>query len=103
MKKIHKALVCSLLMVSTVGLFAKTHHVSKEKTEHSIVQPGQKVDLNKATLVQLESLKGIGAKKAQEIVSYRQAHGGFKSVDELTAIRGINQRLVDDLKQRVIV
>ena len=41
------------------------------------------VNINTANVEELQQLKGIGAKKAAEIVAYREAHGEFKNVDEL--------------------
>jgi competence protein ComEA len=41
------------------------------------------------------SLSGIGPTKAQAIVDYRQKHGPFRSVDELTQVKGISQKLIN--------
>ena len=43
---------------------------------------------------QLTALKGLGKKRAQAIVSYRQAHGAFKSVAGLVKVKGIGQALL---------
>ncbi|ANJ67643.1 hypothetical protein A9404_09860 [Halothiobacillus diazotrophicus] len=51
-----------------------------------------KVNLNTATVTQLESVKGIGPKLAGAIVAYRQAHHGFKSLDELKSVKGIGDK-----------
>ncbi|MEQ1574234.1 MAG: helix-hairpin-helix domain-containing protein, partial [Vicinamibacterales bacterium] len=45
------------------------------------------VNLNTATIVQLESLPGIGTRTAERIVEYRQKNGGFKKVEETLEIR----------------
>ncbi len=55
-----------------------------------------KINLNKATLQELTgSFKGIGKKRAEAIVSYREANGGFKSVEDLAKVRGLGQSFVD--------
>jgi competence protein ComEA len=51
--------------------------------------PSVPLDLNTATLEQLETLDGVGPATAQKIVDYRTAHNGFGSVDELDQVPGI--------------
>src|SRR3954453_5395295 len=50
--------------------------------------PSQPINLNTATLEQLDTLDGVGPTTAQKILDYRTQHGGFSSVDELDAIPG---------------
>lgn len=61
------------------------------------------VNINKANSAQLQTLNGIGPAKAQEIIKYRKAHGGFKSVDELVNVNGIGPKTVDKLRAQVSV
>jgi competence ComEA-like helix-hairpin-helix protein len=49
------------------------------------------VDLNRATAEELHLLPGIGPKSVQAILSYREEHGGFTRVEELTTIPGIKE------------
>ena len=49
------------------------------------------VNLNTATVAQLETLPGIGPATAQRILEYRQKSGGFKKVEELMNVRGIGE------------
>jgi len=60
--------------------------------------PETKVNINTATLDQLQTLPRIGAKVAQRILDYRQAHKGFKSVDELRNVKGIGPKVLENLK-----
>jgi competence protein ComEA len=54
------------------------------------------VNINTADAATLaRELKGIGAAKAQAIVEFRQKNGAFRSVDELSLVKGVGQRLID--------
>jgi competence protein ComEA len=60
------------------------------------------VDLNSASLEQLDALPGIGPSTAQKILDYRQQHGPFHSVEELDAVPGIGPARIAQLKGLVI-
>ena len=60
--------------------------------------PEAKVNINSATVSQFQTLPRIGAKVAQRIVDYREAHKGFKSVDELRNVKGIGPKVFESLK-----
>ena len=64
--------------------------------------PSAPLDLNSATLEQLEGLPGIGPVTAQKILDYRQAHGAFHSVDELDAVPGIGPKRLEQLRDLVV-
>ena len=64
--------------------------------------PSAPLDLNSATLEQLESLPGIGPVTAQKILDYRQEHGAFHSVAELEGLPGIGPAHMAQLKGLVI-
>jgi competence protein ComEA len=63
----------------------------------------QVVDLNTATLEQLDGLPGVGTITAQRILDWRSAHGRFTSVDQLREVSGIGQARLNQLKRRVQV
>ena len=64
--------------------------------------PTAPLDLNTASLEQLDALPGIGPTTAQKILDYRQAHGPFHSVADLDAVPGIGQGRIEQLKGLVI-
>jgi competence protein ComEA len=58
-------------------------------------QPITKIDLNKADAkILAKSVKGIGQKRAEAIVNYRNEHGNFKSIEELAQVRGFGKQFV---------
>ena len=64
--------------------------------------PTPPVDLNTATLKQLEALPGVGPLTAQKILEYREAHGPFRSVTEIQDVPGIGPAEMAKLKGLVI-
>lgn len=61
------------------------------------------VNLNTATVEQLEALNGIGPAKAQAIVDYRKKNGNFKTVDDLNNVPGIGDKTLAKLKPEITV
>ena len=60
------------------------------------------VDINRADAEQLsESLQGVGPQKAAAIVAYREQHGPFRSLDDLTKVKGIGASLLQ--KNKVLI
>ncbi|MBU0966490.1 MAG: helix-hairpin-helix domain-containing protein [Proteobacteria bacterium] len=59
------------------------------------------VNINTADVTTLESLPGIGAAKAQAIIDYRTEHGNFKSIDELKNVKGIGDKILEQIKQLI--
>lgn len=65
--------------------------------------PAKPVDLNTATIEQLEQLPGIGPTTAQAIVRFREKSGPFRRVEDLLAIRRISKARLEKLRPYVIV
>jgi comEA protein len=65
--------------------------------------PAQAVDLNTATVEQLQQLPGIGSVRAKAIVEFREKSGPFQRVEDLLAIRGISKSRFEKLRPYVIV
>jgi len=61
------------------------------------------INLNTATKEELVALPGIGPAKAQAILDYRNAHGTFKSVEEVKDVKGIGAKRFERLKGELTV
>jgi competence protein ComEA len=62
---------------------------------------GRKINLNTATLEELDSLPGIGPVLAQRIIDYRETYGPFQSVDDLLRVKGIGPALLENIRDLV--
>ena len=69
----------------------------------SVSAMDNRIDLNTATVEQLDSLPGIGPVMANRILEWRQVHQRFSSVDELQEVEGIGSKLFNRLKSAVRV
>ena len=65
--------------------------------------PAQPVNLNTATIAQLETLPGIGPSTAKSIVDFREKSGPFQSVEDLLAIKGISKAKLEKLRPYVTI
>lgn len=65
--------------------------------------PAGPVNLNTATMEQLDALQGIGPVTAQQILDYREAQGGFSDVEELDQVPGIGEATMASLRDKVTV
>lgn len=61
------------------------------------------VNLNTATKAELEAVKGIGPKKADEIIAYRTKNGPFKTVNDLKNVKGFGDRSVAAMRSDLTV
>ncbi|AVN23140.1 competence protein ComEA [Acinetobacter pittii] len=75
-------------------------HSNSPKSSVMTDSSGQ-IHLNQANIDELQKLKGIGEKKAQAIVEYRQKNGGFKNIDEFKNVKGIGPAIFEKNKTRL--
>ena len=61
------------------------------------------ININTASATELATLKGIGPAKAQAIVEHREKNGQFKSVDDLRLVRGVGDKMLEQLRPQVTV
>ena len=116
-KKIIDEMVIIIYSNEQVQNFAKTKEVEQQVQQYCI-QPdnnalkndacitestntSSKVSINNATLEQLQTLPGIGASKAQDIINYRTEHGQFQSIEDLKNISGIGDSVFAKIKDYI--
>ena len=61
------------------------------------------VNINTATVKQLQKVSGIGKKMAANIIAYREEHGPFGSVDELEKVKGVGKKTLEKAKDQLTV
>lgn len=62
-----------------------------------------KVNINQASVSELQTISGIGAKRAQDIIDYRESNGRFKTIEDLKKVAGIGEKTFDKLKELICV
>ena len=92
-------MLVALALVFSGPAMAATHKTNAKTKTTATQNVKQQIDINSADAQTLDKLKGIGEKKAQAIVSYRNKNGVFKSVDDLTRVPGIGDQFLAKLKQ----
>ncbi len=65
--------------------------------------PGAIVNINTASLVELDSLDGVGPSTAQKIIDYRTANGGFTTIDEIKEVPGIGDAKFEAMRDSIAV
>ena len=78
MKLVNTIILTLLLALPIIGFSAETININTA---------------DKETL--MEVIKGVGEKKAEAIIEYRKEHGSFKSVDDLTNVKGISASIIE--------
>ena len=83
-------LVLGLAILPVEGM-AKSSK-SADATSAAQTQLTQKININTADVTMLSQLPGIGPKTAEKITAFRTEHGQFKSLDDLTQVKGIGSK-----------
>jgi|OM-RGC.v1.029717737 competence protein ComEA helix-hairpin-helix repeat region len=92
-----KLILAGVILSSTVLAGPNTHH--RAHMPYTVSSKGAVVDINRASANQLSSIKGLGLKRANAIIEYRKAHGPFMSVDDLTLVKGVGQKMLLRIKK----
>lgn len=97
-----------LNLAATVADGEKIYVPNAEETDGSgtmTFAPAQnaKVNINTATAEELKTLSGIGDKRAADIISYRESHGNFKSIEDIMQVPGIKNAAFEKIKDDITV
>ena len=65
--------------------------------------PAGKVNLNTATVSQLEDLPGIGPAMAQRIIEFRETEGAFTSIEDIKKVKGIGEAKFEKMKDKICI
>lgn len=76
---------------------------STRSAEEVVALPSFPLDINTAAQVELEALPGIGPVTAQKIITYRQEHGLFQSIEEIQNVDGIGPVTYEKIRDLIVV
>ena len=94
-------LVVSLFVLSSTGqVFAADKAV---KPSVAAAEMSDKINVNTASNEQLAAIKGIGVKKAQAIIDYREEHGNFARLNDLIKVKGIGESTLKKIEPFVML
>ena len=94
-----------VLVLGLVATFASAQEAGRPpaKGATSSTSSGAPINLNTATVAQLETLPGIGKSTAERILEYRQKNGGFKKVEDLMNVSGVGEKSFLKMKPLITV
>ena len=98
--KCYLSMMVLLITVTLAGLSPVSVCAADNPAANSMVET---IHLNQATAEELQLLPGVGPALAERIVIYRTEHGPFRSVDQLTEVRGVGQTKLAKFKEQLAV
>ncbi|EQB2600575.1 ComEA family DNA-binding protein [Aeromonas salmonicida] len=102
-KTLTATLLLSCLPLLSQPLLAADKPAAKPATTVTTAKESGKVNLNTASINELTALKGIGEKKAQAIVDFREKQGKFTTVEQLANVSGIGPATLEANRDMIIV
>ncbi len=92
-----KGMVLSLVLTVALTAFVPFESYASSQTT------AKKININTASLIELQKLPRIGEKVAQRIIDFRKENGKFKSTTDLLKVKGIGEKIFDLIKDRITV
>jgi competence protein ComEA len=91
------------MVIYVAKLGEETFEITQEIMDTTPSQSSGKVNINTADVSELQTLNGVGQKRAEEIIQYRQINGSFKSVEDLTNVSGFGAKTLERLREFITV
>lgn len=99
-----KIILFSVLAMCGALMFTAPEAIAQSTTAPATAAASKPaINLNAATLDQLETLPGIGRKTAERILEYRTKSGGFKRIEDLMNVKGIGEKSFLKIKPLIVV
>jgi competence protein ComEA len=98
--KYYLLVLTAALVVGLAGLAPAHVFAADSPAASSVVST---IHLNQASAEELQVLPGVGPALSERIIVYRDEHGPFKTIDQLTEVKGIGQAKLAKLKDRLTV
>ena len=101
-RKVAGALLLAVLMTGSGMLFTagRLHAAPKAEAQQA---PAKIVNINTAASEELQTLRGVGPAIAERILQYRQEHGRFEKVEDLSNVHGIGANKLEKMKSQITV
>ena len=96
--------IIKILLLSVMVLLPSWQTVYAAETSSPAAEQSITVNINTATAPELaEKLSGVGDKRAEAIVAYRDAHGTFSSVEQLLEVKGIGEKVLEKNQGKLVL
>jgi competence protein ComEA len=94
---------CLMLTLNATATDTKTESPDVSKTDKMKAASIEPVNINKADVKTLATLKGIGKDRAQKIIEYREKNGPFQKPEDLMKVKGIGKKIFDQNKDFILI
>ncbi|MFG6494101.1 helix-hairpin-helix domain-containing protein [Fictibacillus sp. UD] len=100
LRSVNQAMKISDEMIVYVASKGEEYEVQREEGSNGSQTSGL-ININSADEALLQTLNGVGPAKAQSIITYREEHGPFTSIEQLMEVRGIGEKTIEQWKDKI--